>query len=56
VIGEYRAIVIEDKLAKIGWLLPAAAEPAFQYVPVSFHAGIAYVSGQLPKEDCRNSP
>jgi enamine deaminase RidA (YjgF/YER057c/UK114 family) len=42
---------IEDKLARIGLSLPAAAKPAFAYVPVTLHDGVAYVSGQLPKID-----
>ena len=32
-------------------LAGAPAAPAFEYVPVTLHAGVAYVSGQLPKED-----
>jgi enamine deaminase RidA (YjgF/YER057c/UK114 family) len=42
---------IEDKIRELGLELPSAANPAFEYVPVVEHAGIAYVSGQLPKED-----
>lgn len=42
---------IEDKLAQVGLSLPAAAKPAFAYVPVTLHDGVAYVSGQLPKID-----
>jgi enamine deaminase RidA (YjgF/YER057c/UK114 family) len=42
--------VIEDKLRDMGLVLPPPAAPAFQYVPVAVHGGIAYVSGQLPKE------
>lgn len=43
--------MLEEKLRSMGLELPEAAKPAFQYVPVSVHAGIAYVSGQLPKVD-----
>ncbi len=43
--------MIEDKLAQVGLGLPAAAKPAFAYVPVTLHDGVGYVSGQLPKID-----
>lgn len=43
--------MIEQKLAALGLTLPAAAKPSFNYVPVTTHAGVAYVSGQLPKVD-----
>lgn len=42
---------IEKQLENLGLSLPAPAEPTFQYVPVTLHRGVAYVSGQLPKED-----
>ena len=42
--------MIEDKLREMGLVLPPPAAPAFQYVPVTVHGGVAYVSGQLPKE------
>jgi len=42
---------VEEKLEKLGLSLPPAAEPSFQYVPVTVHAGVAYVSGQLPREN-----
>jgi enamine deaminase RidA (YjgF/YER057c/UK114 family) len=41
--------MIEQKLEELGYELPAAAAPAFEYVPVIVHKGVAYVSGQLPK-------
>lgn len=41
--------MIERKLAELGLRLPAAAEPAFHYVPVAVQGNTAYVSGQLPK-------
>ncbi|MDN2567180.1 RidA family protein [Aquibium sp. A9E412] len=41
----------EDKLAALGLTLPEAAAPSFNYVPVTVHRGVAYVSGQLPKVD-----
>ncbi len=43
--------MIEDKLAQAGLILPKAAKPAFAYVPLTLHDGVAYVSGQLPKID-----
>jgi enamine deaminase RidA (YjgF/YER057c/UK114 family) len=42
---------IEQRLADLGLVLPAAAKPSFNYVPVLLHDGVAYVSGQLPKVD-----
>jgi enamine deaminase RidA (YjgF/YER057c/UK114 family) len=42
--------MVEDKLREMGLILPPPATPTFQYVPVTIHAGVAYVSGQLPKE------
>ena len=42
-------MAVEEKLKKLGLSLPPPAEPSFQYVPVTIHAGVAYVSGQLPK-------
>ena len=44
-------MLVEEKLKKLGLSLPPPAEPSFQYVPVTIHAGVAYVSGQLPKEN-----
>lgn len=43
--------MLEDRLQQMGLSLPAAASPAYQYVAVTVHNGIAYVSGQLPKVD-----
>lgn len=43
--------MIEDKLAQVGLSPPAASKPAFAYVPVTLHDGVAYVSEQLPKID-----
>lgn len=36
------------RLALLGLRLPEVKPPAFQYVPVVVHAGVAHVSGQLP--------
>lgn len=41
----------EQKLTELGLILPTAAAPSFNYVPVTVHNGVAYVSGQLPKVD-----
>jgi enamine deaminase RidA (YjgF/YER057c/UK114 family) len=43
--------MVEEKLKQLGLFLPPAVQPAFQYVAVIIHAGTAYVSGQLPRED-----
>jgi enamine deaminase RidA (YjgF/YER057c/UK114 family) len=43
--------VIEERLKERGIVLPQAATPYFNYVPVTIHRGVAYVSGQLPKVD-----
>jgi enamine deaminase RidA (YjgF/YER057c/UK114 family) len=42
--------MILDKLAELGMVLPAAVPPAFQYVPVTVHERLAFVSGQLPRK------
>ncbi|MGB7418643.1 MAG: RidA family protein [Erythrobacter sp.] len=39
---------IDERLSQLGIVLPEAAAPVASYVPVVLHAGIAYVSGQLP--------
>ncbi len=38
-------------LESLGLELPVAATPSFDYVPVTAHDDVLYVSGQLPKED-----
>ena len=40
-----------QRLTDLGMTLPDAAKPSFDYVPVTSHAGVLYVSGQLPKQD-----
>ena len=45
------ALTIEERISELGFVLPVAAKPAFEYVPVTLHNNIAYVSGQLPKVD-----
>jgi enamine deaminase RidA (YjgF/YER057c/UK114 family) len=41
--------MIANKLKELGIELPAAVAPAFQYVPVTVHERLAFVSGQLPR-------
>jgi enamine deaminase RidA (YjgF/YER057c/UK114 family) len=40
---------VEARLAAQGHQLPGAVAPAYQYVAVLVHQGIAYVSGQIPR-------
>lgn len=42
-----------ERLARLGLQLPRAAKPQFSYVPVTRHADLIIVSGQLPKVDGR---
>lgn len=41
--------MFEKRLLDLGLVLPAAAVPSFNYVPVTMHNGVAWVAGQLPK-------
>jgi len=41
--------MIASRLVDLGIVLPPAAAPAFQYVPVTVHERLAFVSGQLPR-------
>lgn len=43
--------MIDARLKQLGIVLPDAASPSFNYVPVMLHRGVAYVSGQMPKVD-----
>ncbi len=43
--------MIDDRIERLGLTLPEAAVPSFNYVPVTVHRGVAYISGQLPKRD-----
>jgi enamine deaminase RidA (YjgF/YER057c/UK114 family) len=43
--------MIDARLESLGIRLPTAAEPSFNYLPVTLHQGVAYVAGQLPKVD-----
>lgn len=40
--------MIRQRLKELRLELPEAPSPAFEYVPVVVHRGVAYVSGQLP--------
>jgi enamine deaminase RidA (YjgF/YER057c/UK114 family) len=42
--------MIEQKLVELAIELPPAVAPAFQYVPVTIHERLAFVSGQLPRQ------
>jgi enamine deaminase RidA (YjgF/YER057c/UK114 family) len=39
------------RLAALGLVLPEPARPSFDYVPVTRHGDLLFVSGQLPKEE-----
>lgn len=41
--------MIDARLAELGLVLPEPAQPSFNYQPVTLHAGVAWISGQLPK-------
>lgn len=41
-------MMIEDRLAQLGIILPQAAAPVASYVPLVVTGNLAYVSGQLP--------
>ena len=36
--------MIEKRLQSLGLVLPDAASPSFNYVPVTLHRGVAHVS------------
>jgi enamine deaminase RidA (YjgF/YER057c/UK114 family) len=40
---------IDEKIHSLGLQLPPAVQPAFQYLPVVLHGGLAWVSGQIPR-------
>ena len=44
-------MTIAGRLRELNLVLPEAASPAFNYVPVVLHQGIAHVAGQMPKMD-----
>jgi len=42
-------VEVEARLAAQGHTLPEAVPPAFRYVAVVVHGGLAYVGGQIPR-------
>ena len=40
---------IKERLQSHGYVLPDPIAPTFQYVAVTVHAGLAFVSGQIPR-------
>jgi enamine deaminase RidA (YjgF/YER057c/UK114 family) len=46
-------VSVAARLAELGLTLPEAVTPAFQYVPVVVHGGLAWVSGQIPRAGTR---
>ena len=44
---------LESRLAELGLELPEAAAPGARYAAVVVHAGVAWVSGQLPRDGDR---
>ena len=38
----------ENRLAELGYTLPAAAAPAAAYVPVKQVGGLVFTAGQIP--------
>jgi enamine deaminase RidA (YjgF/YER057c/UK114 family) len=48
--GDINMSAIEQRLTAAGLRLPEFTAPAFQYKAVVVHQGVAYVSGQIPRE------
>jgi enamine deaminase RidA (YjgF/YER057c/UK114 family) len=46
-------VSVKTRLQGLGLALPEPVAPAFQYVPVVVHAGLAWVSGQIPRAGAR---
>ena len=44
---------LEQRLRELGLVLPETAAPGARYAAVVVHAGVAHVSGQLPREGDR---
>lgn len=41
--------MIEERMKQLGYPLPEASLPLYEYVPVAVHHDLAYISGQLPR-------
>jgi enamine deaminase RidA (YjgF/YER057c/UK114 family) len=44
---------LEQRLSELGLVLPETATPGARYAAVVVHAGVAWVSGQLPRDGDR---
>ena len=44
---------LEQRLIELGLVLPGTAAPGARYAAVVVHGGVAYVSGQLPRDGDR---
>jgi enamine deaminase RidA (YjgF/YER057c/UK114 family) len=42
-------MTIDQRIQELGLTLPAPVKPAFQYVAVVVHDGLAWVAGQIPR-------
>ena len=40
----------KERLGQLGLVLPPVPKPAVTYMPAVVHAGLAWVSGQLPRD------
>ena len=43
--------MIEERLAELGIILPAAPQPVASYIPVKVVSDLAWVAGQIPMQD-----
>ena len=53
VVMKAQAMSLTARLAELGLVLPETATPGARYAAVVVHAGLAWVSGQLPREGDR---
>lgn len=51
IITDLNMSIIEARLRAIGVVLTTPAPPVASYLPVAIHGDIAYVSGQLPRDE-----
>src|ERR1700754_792079 len=49
----FRDMSLEQRLSELGLVLPETATPGARYAAVVVHDGLAWVSGQLPREGAR---